>query len=696
MLWKIYFWVFAFMAVLSTISSSPNVNILFAGLNVCLSTVALVVLFMFAYGKRVGSLKLWKIFAAVFIVFDLAYNLFIYPVESVPSLIFGLIFTIPLYVAVAMYGFGRLNISKLAKEREQLLPAPEGARGPNPFKIWITAVGLLWSQNKLLFLLLVVVPVLPAIAMSFVAPSVLSDLVWSNPAALFAGFCLIAVVSLFFNLATIVVVVNSELKPGMGWVLKVTLTRFPAYLGLIALSILLVVLGMVCFVFPAAIVAFRIMMAPYVMIDKGVGPVAALKASNRLMAGNAVETLGVYCLGYIAMFATLSLVLVPVAGGVISNLLMMFAAVTTVTSLGIVYRNLNQLREDNTRRPKTSRANIWLPVVVAAIYLVLVGVVTFYIQSEVQNTTDHETPCYTVTLPTAFSVSSPGKCRLLAESSFLNIEYRPVGSSARSAAGLAKEYADKLFPASVYKVFSKSAEAYTVDGVSKINYVFENKKHSVTEVVFVNLLVPIKVSGVETRNFVLISSQNADWRLSAKNPLSFLAAGAVGLSSSAIWNAGDGYEFNSDMRNFVSYSESNDYSGMAASADNALAAAQTDSQKSLALGAKGAALYDQDKMKDAEAAFRSAVEADPGNLMAWDYLGSILAHKQDYDGVLLCADKIVQIDPDYADAYNLYGVAYQWRGDRNQALKNYRKAVQLNPKNEAYRNNALYLKNTQK
>jgi len=695
MLWKIYFWVFAAIAVLSALNGfGDSKNLILTIIDVLLNAGAIAAFFFFTYRKQIGSQRLWKIFAAVFILYDIAYSLFVDPAKSVPAAIFGLMIMIPVYVAVFMYSRGALNIPRWVRENARKLPAPEVERGRNPLRGWVESYKLIWSHDKAVLALVTLVQALPSLILTALFWTDAVNYIQANPAILAAIFPIFFLFALFLNLVYVVAALNTvgERSQRVGGVLFLALKKLPAYLGLMLISFLLILSGMIFFIIPGIFIALRIMLAPFVMIDQKVGPIAAMRISDRLMGGNAVEFFGAFSLYYITTFASLLLWFVPFVGTVLGLLVMVSALLALNIYLATVYQDLKRSYENNQLRPKPSKANIWLVFVALVVYFAIVGGLFYLVYSVQQSKVDHPTACYTVTLPDAFKVRSIGECHLLADSSVSNLEYKPVKSDAHSAAGLAKEYREKSFPGNRYEIFSQGVEVYTIDGDSRIDYVF-TEKHKTgypIEVVFVNSLTPRDVDGIESHNFVLIGKSNPSGYLNVRDPLSIIAGGAVYLQNTIKWSGVGAFEFNVDMENIISAAADQDYSGMATAADSALSGAQTDLQRSLALGAKGAAEYYLDQKKDAEVALRSAVELDPGNLLAWDYLGGVLVGKQDYDGVMNCADKIVQVDPYFADAYNMYGLVYVWRDDKKLALKNFQKAAALDPKNETYHNNAQY------
>jgi Tfp pilus assembly protein PilF len=70
-------------------------------------------------------------------------------------------------------------------------------------------------------------------------------------------------------------------------------------------------------------------------------------------------------------------------------------------------------------------------------------------------------------------------------------------------------------------------------------------------------------------------------------------------------------------------------------------------------------------------------------------------HQRDYAKAIQAYQKVIDIDPGYAEAYNNLGIIYQDAGDFDRALSAYQKAIEINPRYEKALNNLgvlLYLK----
>jgi uncharacterized membrane protein len=94
---------------------------------------------------------------------------------------------------------------------------------------------------------------------------------------------------------------------------------FWQYLGMRILTGLIVFLGIILLIVPGIIAALGLMFAPYLVIDKGLGPVNALKESWRITTGHksqlflfALAIIGINILGLLALVVGL-LVSIPVS-----------------------------------------------------------------------------------------------------------------------------------------------------------------------------------------------------------------------------------------------------------------------------------------------------------------------------------------------------------------------------------------------
>ena len=75
--------------------------------------------------------------------------------------------------------------------------------------------------------------------------------------------------------------------------------------------------------------------------------------------------------------------------------------------------------------------------------------------------------------------------------------------------------------------------------------------------------------------------------------------------------------------------------------------------------------------------------------------GRAYGQKGQYDQAISDYNKAIEIDPKFATAYNNRGIAYRQKGQHDQAISDYNKALEINPRDaEAYnsRGVAYYFK----
>lgn len=99
-----------------------------------------------------------------------------------------------------------------------------------------------------------------------------------------------------------------------------------------------------------------------------------------------------------------------------------------------------------------------------------------------------------------------------------------------------------------------------------------------------------------------------------------------------------------------------------------------------ALYAKGRIYQSQYQFKDAYAAFSQAVLENPGHKFASFGKAYIDIKFENYDKAIKTLDNIINMAPDYSNALTLRGYAFEQSNDPKNAIENYQKALNINPK----------------
>ena len=90
---------------------------------------------------------------------------------------------------------------------------------------------------------------------------------------------------------------------------------------------------------------------------------------------------------------------------------------------------------------------------------------------------------------------------------------------------------------------------------------------------------------------------------------------------------------------------------------------------------------DPDSLKRSQDEFERSLKDAPDNPEALNGLGLLMSKQMKYDDALRYFKQAVAVRPTFDDAYNNIGVVYDAKKDIPNAKANYRKALQINPKN---------------
>ncbi|MFO0171390.1 MAG: tetratricopeptide repeat protein, partial [Aphanizomenon sp.] len=120
---------------------------------------------------------------------------------------------------------------------------------------------------------------------------------------------------------------------------------------------------------------------------------------------------------------------------------------------------------------------------------------------------------------------------------------------------------------------------------------------------------------------------------------------------------------------------------------------QLNPKLAIAYNGLGNALYNQENLDGAVAAFQKAIDIDPKYAKAYYNLGIALFEQKKLDAAVAAFQKAIEIDPKLAIAYNGLGNALSDQKKLEEAVAAFQKAIELDPKDAyAYNNlgNALY------
>ena len=105
---------------------------------------------------------------------------------------------------------------------------------------------------------------------------------------------------------------------------------------------------------------------------------------------------------------------------------------------------------------------------------------------------------------------------------------------------------------------------------------------------------------------------------------------------------------------------------------------------------RGWAYFDKSDFDAAIRDFDKVIELDPNDADAYDIRGRTYAEKGDLDAAIRDFDKVIELDPNNGIGYNNRGVSYSRKGALGAAIRDYTKAIELDRNNANAYNNRGY------
>jgi tetratricopeptide (TPR) repeat protein len=106
---------------------------------------------------------------------------------------------------------------------------------------------------------------------------------------------------------------------------------------------------------------------------------------------------------------------------------------------------------------------------------------------------------------------------------------------------------------------------------------------------------------------------------------------------------------------------------------------------------EGIAAVIEERLADAEAAFRKAIELDPTERSAYERLGRFYAATGRTEKTVEVYEKALEVRPDDSGFHHYLGMLYELRGDSDRAVARYEDAIRLAPDLAEAKNNLAYI-----
>jgi len=94
---------------------------------------------------------------------------------------------------------------------------------------------------------------------------------------------------------------------------------------------------------------------------------------------------------------------------------------------------------------------------------------------------------------------------------------------------------------------------------------------------------------------------------------------------------------------------------------------------------KGVSLFDQGNYEEALEQFNKAIELNPKNYIAHNYVGLVYFELRAYDQAIEYFNKAIELKPNRFMAHNRLGICYYQQKKYDLAIEQFNKAIELNP-----------------
>ena len=145
--------------------------------------------------------------------------------------------------------------------------------------------------------------------------------------------------------------------------------------------------------------------------------------------------------------------------------------------------------------------------------------------------------------------------------------------------------------------------------------------------------------------------------------------------------------FTNDVNQAHNLWASGQYSQMVPVAQKALNEATDNKEKALAHYWLGVSYYKTNQLSQAETEELTSIQLDSSQSGPYITLAGVKAGQNDFTQEMSYAQKAVSLDPNYGWAHNALAIAYLNQGQKQEAIGEFQKAIQLDPSNATFKQN---------